>query len=71
MSSEICPGCHELIEHGGISLDGTPIPPGSRGLDPIHKVRVCLNCMPYKVETDIEDRPPPAGFYADLHRKED
>lgn len=67
MSQEICPICHEMIEHGTIRLDGTPVHPGSPLLDPRPKVRRCLNCMPYKAEADIEDRPPPAGFYRGLH----
>ena len=67
MSQEICPECHEMIEHGAIHLDGTPVYPGSPLLDPRPTVRRCLNCMPYRAPDDIEDRPPPAGFYADLH----
>ena len=67
MSQEICPDCGELIEHGAIHLDGTPIHPGSRELHPTPRQRTCLNCMPYRPEADIEDRPPPAGFYEDLH----
>ena len=67
MSQEICPECLELIECGSIHLDGTPIYPGSRELHPNPKQRVCLACMPYKAPADIEDGPPPAGFYRDLH----
>jgi len=67
VSQEICPKCLELLECGTIHLDGTPIYPGSRELHPIPRQRTCLACMPYKAPDDIEDRPPPAGFYRDLH----
>ena len=68
MSEEICPKCHFLIEHGSIYLDGEPIYPGSRRLDPRPKVRVCLNCRPMKAPDDQEDKPSPKGFYRDLYQ---
>ena len=71
MSQEICPECGELLEHGTIHLDGTPIHPGSRESHPTPRQRTCLNCMPYRAEADIEDRPPPAGFYEYLHSQKE
>ena len=63
MAEELCPVCLELTEDWGVSLDGTPL----RESHPTPRVRTCLGCLPYIAHADIEDRPPPAGFYADLH----
>ena len=68
MSEEICPKCHFLIEHGSIYLDGEPIYPGGRGLDPTPKTRVCLECKPKSYDQPREDKQAPAGFYADLYQ---
>ena len=65
---EICRVCGELVEHGSVSLDGTPIYPGNKRLDPRPRTRVCLNCTPMKAPDDQDDKPAPAGFYADLYR---
>lgn len=65
MSSEICPICHEVIEHGSGWLDGTPIYPGSRLLHPRPQTRVCLECQPRVYDRD--DEPALPGWYADLY----
>jgi len=67
MSQEICSDCGELIEHGAIALDGTPIYPGDKRLDPRPRTRVCLECQPRKYDAD-DDKPAPPGFYKDLYQ---
>jgi len=66
MSSEICPECLEMIEHGSIAADGTPIYPGNKRLDPRPRTRVCLECRPRTYDQD--DKPCPPGFYRDLYQ---
>jgi hypothetical protein len=67
MSIEICPECGELIEHGGIHIDGEPIPAGHRLLDAPPKKRVCFNCHPPQLDPP-DNTPCPPGFYRDLFK---
>jgi len=64
---EICRVCGELVEHGSVSLDGTPIYPGDRSLDPRPKSVICLDCA-IDSGYDQDDKPSPKGFYRDLYQ---